>query len=223
MTQRGKLIVIEGATDGVGKSTQLRLLKEHLERDGEEIVTHHFPSYNTEQGRLVELYLEGKFGSIEELSPYFIHSLYAIDRAITWKTELEKSYLEGKTILLDRYTPSSLMYQSAYIQDEEEKKKFIAAVMDYEYEKLGIQRPDIVFFLYAPYHFTQQMHASRKDNEGIKNDLHERNQDFLYQVYQNSMQLADVLQLEKINCSDGNQLKPTEEIHEEIYQKLKRN
>ena len=78
--EKGKLIVIEGACDGIGKTTQFQLLKEHLEKDGKEIVTHHFPSYQTYQGKPVEMYLEGKYGQPHELSPYFINSLYAIDR-----------------------------------------------------------------------------------------------------------------------------------------------
>ena len=41
--KKGKLIVIEGACDGIGKSTQLELLKEHLEKEHEKNATHHFP------------------------------------------------------------------------------------------------------------------------------------------------------------------------------------
>ena len=52
-----KLIVIEGACDGIGKTTQFNLLKYHLDNDGEKIFTHHFPSYGTEQALLIEKYL----------------------------------------------------------------------------------------------------------------------------------------------------------------------
>lgn len=220
--KKGRLIVIEGAMDGIGKSTQFALLKKHLEEDGEEVVTHHFPSYKTEQGKLVELYLEGKLGTIEELSPYFIHSLYAIDRAVTWKKELEQAYLEGKTILLDRYTTSSLLYQSALIESEEEKKEFISYAKDYEYNKLGIKEPDIVFFLQMPFELSLKLQMNRKENEGLSNDLHEKNKDYLYQVYLNAMSLADFLHFERIDCHRGNKLKSIEEIHEEIYQKVKK-
>ena len=55
----GKLIVIEGSCDGVGKSTQYKLLMDRLISDNENtIVTHHFPSYGTYQGRPVEDYLQ---------------------------------------------------------------------------------------------------------------------------------------------------------------------
>ena len=54
---QGRLIVIEGASDGVGKTTQFRLLKENLIKDGEQVITHHFPTYGTKQGALVQDYL----------------------------------------------------------------------------------------------------------------------------------------------------------------------
>ena len=34
---RGKLFVVEGACDGIGKSTQYALLKERLENDGDKV------------------------------------------------------------------------------------------------------------------------------------------------------------------------------------------
>ena len=131
----GKLIVIEGACDGVGKTTQFNLLKEHLINDGEKVVDHHFPSYNTPQGALVEKYLDGKLGSPKEDSAYYIADLYAVDRAVTWYSELKEAYDNGNVILLDRYTTSTLIYQSATIEDMDKKKEFIDFVMDHEYNK----------------------------------------------------------------------------------------
>ena len=132
---QGRLIVIEGACDGVGKTTQFRLLKENLIKDGEQVITHHFPTYGTKQGALVEEYLRGSYGTIHNLSPYFINSLYAVDRAVTWHTELASEYQQGKTVLLDRYTTSSIIYQSAEIDNRREKEDFIHYVTDYEYHK----------------------------------------------------------------------------------------
>ena len=120
----GKLIVVEGACDGIGKSTQYTLLKERLIKDGNNVVSHHFPSYGEYQGVPVEKYLKGEFGNIEDLSPYFINNLYAVDRAITWHSYLKKEY-QNSIILLDRYTTSSLIYQSALIDDIEKRKEFI--------------------------------------------------------------------------------------------------
>ena len=118
---KDKIIVIEGACDGIGKTTQFNLLKQYLEENGTEVVSHHYPSYNTIQGKLVEEYLSGHLGKISDLSPYLVNSLYAIDRAITWESEL-KEKAKGKVLLLDRYTTSSLIYQTALIDNLEEKK-----------------------------------------------------------------------------------------------------
>ena len=89
---KGKLIVVEGACDGIGKTTQFELLKKHLIEDGKEIYSHHFPTYNSTQGRPVEEYLNGNYGKPSDLSPYFINTLYAEDRAITWYNELKEKF-----------------------------------------------------------------------------------------------------------------------------------
>ena len=218
---KGKIIVIEGSSDGIGKSTQLGLLKEHLTKEGYEVVNHHFPSYHTYHGVPVEKYLQGEYGKVSELSPYFINSLYAQDRAITWKTELEPLYNEGKIILLDRYTTSSLIYQSAVIEDIEERKAFIDYVTDFEYNKLGIQKPDKVIFLTAPFDLVQSMRRARQNNDGVQNDIHERDMTFLKKVYDNALFVADYLSFDIVECSTNDKMESPSEIHNKVYRLVK--
>lgn len=218
--KKGKLIVFEGASDGIGKSTQIRLLRKRLEDEGYTIVNHHFPSYGTYHGAPVEKYLSGEFGKIEDLSPYFINSLYAVDRACAWNTKLKPLYEDGKVLLFDRYTTSSLMYQSAKIKDELEKKKFLDYVIDFEYNKLGIQEPDIVIFLTAPFDMITAMRNGRVQNDGIVNDLHERDIEYMREVYDNAMFVADYLNWEKIVCNDQDKMRSIDEIHEDIYKRI---
>lgn len=208
-----KLIVIEGACDGVGKTTQYEMLIEHLKQDGFSVTSHHFPSNGEYQGSLVEKYLEGKFGEIKELSPYFVNMLYAADRGVTWYQELKKKYENKDMIVLDRYTTSSLIYQSALIEDIDERKKFIDYVMDFEYNKIGIKKPDNVIFLYSPFELISKLRNERNE---IK-DLHESNIEYLKKVYDNAMFVADYLSWNKIKCNNGDVMRDKEEIHDEIY------
>ena len=99
------------------------------------------------------------------------------------------------------------IYQSSVIQDEQEKQAFIHYASDYEYEKLEIGKPDLVFFLHAPFDLVK--------------DIHEKDQEFLYQVYLNSTALSEVLHFEKIECSENGVMRSASDIHEEIYQKVK--
>ena len=188
----GKLIVIEGSCDSVGKSTQYKLLVDRLKEEcGIDVTTHHFPSYGTYQGRAVEEYLKGNYGKISDLSPYFVNSLYAQDRAITWISGLKEEYNNGSIILLDRYTTSSLIYQSSVIDNEEEKNEFIDYVYDYEYNKLGIPVPDLVIFLYAPFEVAKALKEKRKLSRREDDDIHERDLEYLRKVSDSSTFIAD--------------------------------
>jgi dTMP kinase len=215
--KKGKLIVIEGACDGIGKTTQFKMLCDHLTKDGYTIINHHFPTYNTYQGAPVEHYLSGDFGNPSSMSPYFIHNLYALDRAVTWRTKLVDSYNKGCVILLDRYTTSSLIYQASTIKDIEERKSFLDFVEDYEYNKLEIKKPDNVIFLTADFDVVTKLRNERKDNEGIENDIHERDLEYMRNVYDNAVFVAKYLKWDIINCDKDGRFKSRDDIHEEIY------
>lgn len=218
---KGKLIVIEGACDGIGKTTQYNLLKEYLESKDIKITSHHFPTYNSSQGILVENYLKGNYGEIKNLSPYFVNSLYAVDRAVTWITKLKPLYDKDYTVLLDRYTSSSLIYQAALIENIEERKKFIDYVIDFEYNKLGIKKPDVTIFLYASFDLVTKMRDDRCENEGISNDIHERDIEFMKKVYDNAIFIANYLNWHKIQCDENGSMRSIESIHQDICKLFK--
>ena len=217
---KGILIVMEGACDGIGKSTQYAKLSDKLKKMGYEVVSHHFPSYNTFHGAPVEKYLAGEFGNVDELSPYFINSLYAVDRACAWLLKLKKEYDAGKIVLLDRYTTSSIIYQSSTIKDKKKRYEFIDYVTDYEYNKIGIPSPDMVLFLEAPFELVTRLREGRTNYEGNSNDIHEKNLEFMKEVYNNSIDIANYLKWDKIICNDGDKMKNVDEIHEIICDKV---
>ena len=218
----GKLIVIEGSCDGVGKSTQYNLLLNRLAKENVNILQHHFPSYGTYQGRPVEEYLKGNFGKISELSPYFVNSLYAQDRAITWLTGLKQEYDKGSIIVLDRYTTSSLIYQSTGVDNKEEREKFIDYIYDYEYNKLGLPVPDLVIFLHVPFELARSLKEKRKRETGVKDDIHEADLEFMKKVSDTSVYLANKFNWEFVECSNNNEMLSIEEIHDKVYSLVKK-
>ena len=137
-------------------------------------------------------------------------------------SKLKKEYELGKTILLDRYTTSTLIYQASLIKDEKSKKEFLDYISDLEYEKIGIGKPDKVIFLCAPFELVTSMRNERKQNEVVENDLHESNLEFMKKVYENVLFVADYLSWDKVECNCGDKMRNIEDIHKELYSLVKR-
>lgn len=218
----GKLIVIEGACDGIGKTTQFKLLKKYLEDNGYNVCSHHFPTYDSKQGKLTEYYLNGDFGNPNDLSPYLVNSIYAVDRAITWNDKLKEAYYSGDIILLDRYTTSSLIYQSSLLNNDDEKKAFIDYVTDYEYNKLKIKKPDKVIFLTADFDLVSSMRNNRENNDGVKNDIYERDNKLMKRIYDNSHFVAKYLDFDFVYCDYNGKFKSIDDIQKDIRKILKK-
>jgi dTMP kinase len=220
---QGKLIVIEGACDGIGKSTQYQKLIDRLKQEGNKVVSHHFPTYGSYQAMPGEEYLKGNLGKKEDISPYLVNTFFAVDRAITWITKLKKEYENGSIIILDRYTTSSTLYQSSLIDDLDERKKFIDYIIDYEWNKLGIKKPDKVIFLNADFEAVQNMLKLRGDNGGVENDIYEADMTFMKNVHDNAVSVAKYLNWDIIECSKDGKMLSIDEIHDKIYDVFKNN
>ena len=216
-----KLIVIEGVSDSVGKTTQIKELYNKLIKDGKEVVYHHFPSYGSVGASLVEEYLKGNLGKREEIGPYAISSFYAVDRFYAYHNELKEALEDGKIVLLDRYTTSNLIYQGSLFE-REKKDEFLDYITDYEYNRLGLKKPDLVIFLKLDKDFANTLRKNR-DYDGIDGDINEKDNVFLDKVYDNSLYVADKYNFKIIECSKEGKLRSIDEISSEIYDVVKNN
>ena len=212
-----KLIVIEGVSDGVGKTTQVKELYKKLIDSGKEVVYHHFPSYGSVGASLVEEYLKGNLGKREGIGPYAISSFYAMDRFYVYHNELKKALNEGKIVLLDRYTTSNLIYQGSFFEDKDE---FLDYVTDYEYNKLGLKKPDLVIFLKLDKSIAKELRKNR-DTDGVEGDINEKDTVFLDKVYDNSLYVADKYDFKVIECSKDGVLRSIDDISREVYSIVK--
>lgn len=196
---KGKLFVIEGL-DGCGKSTQLDMLKSKTDNNTRFIS---FPNYDSASGQIIKDYLSGKF--VEEngkAGAYTASSFYAVDRYISYKTDWEKDYQAGKTIIAARYTSSNAIYQMTKL-DKSQWDEYLSWLEDYEYEKFGIPRPDKVVFLDMPIEVSQKLLSSRYGGNEDKKDIHERNVDFLKACREAALYTAERKGWFILPCSDG--------------------
>lgn len=213
---KGKLIVIEGA-DGSGKATQTALLAERLKREGYKINTLSFPNYESESSALIKMYLRGDFGEdANSVSPYAASVFYASDRYASYQTTWKKDYEAGEIFLADRYTTSNFVHQGAKLP-KEELENFIKWLMDLEYEKMGLPSPDITLFLDVNPEISLNLIKARG-----REDIHEKNKNYLKKVYDIYNLISEKYAWEKINCSSGNEIKSVEEIGEMVYNSVKR-
>lgn len=218
---QGKLIVIEGL-DSSGKETQSRMLEEHFKKEGVNCRRVEFPNYKSESSALVKMYLRGDFGSnASDVNPYAASSFYAVDRYASYKTGFEDFYKNGGLVIADRYTTSNMIHQASKL--ESGKDEFAEWIMNYEYELLGLPRPDKVIFLNMPTDVAVKLMQNRinKATGEEKKDIHEKDIAYLKATYAEAMRLAKKLGWSVVNCSDGENPRDILEIHEDILGVLK--
>lgn len=214
---RGRLIIIEGS-DGSGKQTQAERLYLRLTADNYSVKKVDYPDYQSESSALIKMYLSGQFGSDPDaVNAYAASAFYAVDRYASYKRNWEEFYRNGGIVIADRYTTSNMVYQTVKIVDKQEKEEFLRWLWDLEFSKFTLPVPDAVVFLDMPPGYSRRLIDERAGKTSGKQDIHERNQDYLVNCYNSYHALAAKYGWRTINCVSGDLLKSIDEIHEEVY------
>jgi dTMP kinase len=108
-TIKGLFISFEGG-EGAGKSTQTKLLKEWLEKQGETVVLTREPGGTTLGNQIRQILLDNNTGVI---SPRSEALMYAADRAHHVYSVIRPALDRGDVVITDRYIDSSIAYQGA--------------------------------------------------------------------------------------------------------------
>lgn len=205
------LIVLEGL-DGAGKSHQFQLLTQYLISKGYTCDFLHFPRVDIAPfGILISNYLRGQFGSLSEVNPYLIATLYANDQYLGMK-DLP---LEGKKhiVLLDRYYYSNLAYQTSRLHREEEKHQFRTWLE----EVLGsfcMPQPQVAIYLHTPAEFRGKNLQKRSEI-----DIHEQNMSYQEIVHGEYLRMCEMKwhNLHALSCStESHTMADPNIIHEKI-------
>lgn len=216
-----KLIVIEG-TDCSGKGTQSELLLQRLTEEGYNTIKVSFPMYDTPTGKIVggpylgkESISNGWFPEGANNVPAKVASLYyAADRLYNIdkiNEYLEKDYI----VILDRYVTSNMGHQAGKIKDKVKRTEMFKWLDKLEFELLELPKPDIRLFLHMPYEFSKELQKNRNEL-----DEHEKSRENIINAENAYLEMCDMFDFIKIECTCDNKIRTIEDIHEEIYSNI---
>jgi len=208
-------LVIEGL-DGSGKSTQLKMLQEYLERKNVPFKYLHFPRLEEGvYGKLIARFLRGEMGANDQVDPYLVALIFAGDR--TDASELIRQWIEdGYLVIVDRYVYSNIAFQCAKLGSAQERDRLRDWILELEFGHNKLPKPDANLYLNVPFDFTREQLKNIRDGMDRaylkgERDIHEENLDFQEQVRQVYLSLTrHVEDLEIIHCMDreGRMLSP---------------
>ena len=184
---KGTFIVFEGG-EGIGKTTQAKLLKAWLEQEGEKVVLSREPGGSDLGIEIRKILLSHSTG---EISPRAEALLYAADRAHHVFSVIRPALAAGEVVISDRYFDSSIAYQGAGRVLEPGE---VARISRWATESLF---PTLTIIIDLPAEIGLARLQSKDRLESQPLDFHER-------VRQEFLQLA-LLDPERYFVVDGNQ------------------
>jgi len=196
----------------------MELLASALEARGMPVFLISFPRYESFFGKLVAQFLNGDFGSVNQVDPHLSAPLYAGDR-LEAKPELEAALAAGKIILADRYIGSNLAHQSERVPAGK-RDEFLAWLKHLEYDLYGLPAEDLVIYLRVPVldaHRLVGLKAARSYTT-LRRDILEADIAHLEQTAIAYEQLSTEPNWVRIECADSisGDLYSTQEIHRAV-------
>ncbi|VAX42725.1 Thymidylate kinase [hydrothermal vent metagenome] len=212
------LIAIEGI-DGSGKGTQAKRLQERLVAEGKRAALLSFPRYrDTLFGEAIGQFLNGEFGTLNEVNPFLAALLYAGDRSES-KQFLLSLLAENDVVVLDRYVASNIAHQGAKATGDAQQK-LIKRIQTIEFEINHLPQANMNILLDLPALEARKLIAkkNKRDYTDKEADLQEEDTDYLESVRNVYLQLAtDTSNWQIVSLLDKEGLRSIESIGDEIY------
>lgn len=219
---KGFFLVIEG-TDGSGKGTQSEMLVDRLRKEGYSVELFDFPQYNKESSHFVREYLNGNYGSHNDVGPYTASLFYALDRYEAGP-QIKKALDDGKVVIANRFTGSNMAHQGTKFDNLEERKGYFLWLDAIEFQLLRIPRPDISVVLRVPPEISQKLVDKKADRQYTdkKRDIHEADLNHLkkaVEVYDNLCELFPK-DFKQLDCVRGDKLMKIDSVHKLIWETI---
>ncbi|MEA3378495.1 MAG: thymidylate kinase [Nanoarchaeota archaeon] len=218
----GVFIVIDG-TDGSGKGTQTKILVDRLRKENYDVEIADFPRYENLSSHMVKKYLNGDYGSANEVGPYRASILFACDRYDA-SFKIKQWLEEGKVVISNRYVSSNMGHQTGKITGLEKREKFLDWLDNLEYNLFEIPRPDINILLYVPPEMGQRLVDEKGHRDyvgGSKRDIHEADLEHLKSAAEAYLYVAKKYNWLVVDSAPNGKLKTIEAISEDIWDLVK--
>lgn len=205
--KRNLFITFEGL-DGSGKTTQVELLKDLLEKGGEKVKLLREPGGTEISEKIRDILLDNKNSGMTKETELL---LYLASRAQLVEEEIKKSLEDGYYVICDRFIDSTSAYQG-YGRgfDVDLIERFNSFVL-----QNNTYQPDITFLLEISHEILNDRILSRAIE---KNRLENENLEFFKKVAFGYKELA-MKNSDRIVAIDGTM--SIEEIHNIILSKIK--
>jgi dTMP kinase len=217
----GIFIAIEGG-DGSGKRTQADLIVKRLEDAGVDVMKVSFPRYGEMSAEIVSKYLNGDYGTANQVHPDLASLPFAIDRYAAKEPIITHLAKKNSVVISDRYVASNLAHQGTKLDNPAERQAFYDRITAIEFGILALPRPTISLVLLVPSEIAQA-NVDKKDARVYtdkKRDIHEADATHLDKTRQNYIELTELYpeQFTAINCMQDNAtMRSIEDIHEDIW------
>lgn len=215
------LVAIEGI-DGTGKATQTELLVRRAQAEGLRAACLSFPRYGeTLAAQAVRAYLDGTFGSLEQVDPQLAGLLFALDRFES-RQLIADLQAANDLVVLDRYTGSNVAHQVSRAPDARraELRTWLERV---ERDVFGLPPADLTILLdLDPGHAGAAVRRrAGETGDGAAPDIHERDGGYLRASWEVYRALAQDPGWAVVPCErpDGTRLAP-EEVADAVWARV---
>lgn len=202
---------------GSGKTTQSKILCDDLIAQGKNA---RIISSSTSVGAssdLVRMYLSGQFGSSpDDVNAYAAATFFSVDRYASYMRVWKKFYEQPDAVTISTlYTTSNAVHQLAKLQ-REEWDGYLTWLYDFEFNKLGVPRPDLVIYLEMKPEISFELVRQRAQATGRTLDIHETSLEYFQRCNKAALYAADKLGWKRICCYEGKNPLPEDEIESRI-------
>lgn len=206
--------------DGSGKGTQAERLHQRLAGSGTRSSLISFPRYaDTLFGKAVGDFLNGRFGTLDQVNPFLVSLLYAGDRFES-RAMLLETIANNDVVVLDRYVASNMAHQASKL-DGDERAELIRWIEQIEYGIYNLPRAELIVLLDLPANAAQKLIALKQQRSYTDKtaDLQEADAAYLERVREVYQRLAtEQPNWYRLNCcTGGDAIRSIDEIGDEIW------